>query len=274
MLTLDVAISTYQPEGIERVAKMLSPLLPQEGVKYIVSWQEHNDSYIPESLANRGDVEVYRLEKKGLSNNRNNAIDHCKGDIILIADDDLEYYPDFAEIIRKTFYTNSDLDLATFKIDFLKKKTYPKEDVALFLPFPKKFYVTSMEMAFRRESIKDLRFWPELGLGSPSMHCGEEEFFLIAAIKRALNCRFINETIAKHPSLTTGAGISPNILRGQGFIIGVLYPFTSLIRIPLKALRIYNGKNLNFFQILKFLSSGYLNSKTKWKDVPKKYKWQ
>ena len=82
MLTLDVAISTYKRDGIRKVEKMLPP--PQEGVKYVVSWQEHDDNPIPSELSSRADVEVYRLDKKGLSNNRNNAISHCKGDIILI----------------------------------------------------------------------------------------------------------------------------------------------------------------------------------------------
>lgn len=256
MLTLDVAISTYKPEGIERVAKMLAPLLPQEGVKYIVSWQEHNDAFIPESLANRGDVEVYRLEKKGLSNNRNNAIDHCKGDIILIADDDLEYYSDFSNKVINAFKQNPTMDLACFKIKFKNKKTYPSADCNLKIPLPKNYYVTSMEIAFRRESINDLRFWPELGLGAPSMHCGEEELFIFNAIKINLNCKFINSVIAIHPSDTTGNSVSKGTLSGQGFIIRKYYPLTMPIRLLIKAWRLKKTKKNPFFKSLIYLSKG------------------
>lgn len=49
MLTLDVLICTYTPDGIRRVAGMNLPAL--EGVTYIVSWQEHADAPVPDSLA-------------------------------------------------------------------------------------------------------------------------------------------------------------------------------------------------------------------------------
>lgn len=256
MLTLDVAISTYKPEGIERVTKMLSPLAPQEGVRYIVSWQEHQEADVPEYLVDRQDVEVYRLDIKGLSNNRNNAIDHCNGDVILIADDDLEYYPDFAQKVLNPFQENKELDLATFKIDFLNKKTYPYADCNLKIPLPKNYYVTSMEIAFRRESINDLRFWPELGLGAPSMHCGEEEFFIFNAIKINLNCKFINSVIAIHPSDTTGNSVSKGTLSGQGFIIRKYYPLTMPIRLLIKAWRLKKTKKNPFFKSLIYLSKG------------------
>ena len=86
MLELDIAICTYGADGPSRVAMMLLP--PEEGVRYVVSWQEHGDAVLPEILKDRKDVAVFRLDKKGLSNNRNNAIANCTGDIVLISDDD------------------------------------------------------------------------------------------------------------------------------------------------------------------------------------------
>lgn len=272
-MTLDVAISTYRPEGIHRVGKMLEGLPVNPEVKYIVSWQEHQEVGIPEALKERWDVEVYRLDVKGLSNNRNNALEHCKGDIVLIADDDLEYYPDFAEKIIKTFKKNESIDLATFKIDYSSKKSYPKDDQVLNLPFPKGYYVNSIEIAFRRESIKDLRFWPGLGLGSPSMGCGEEELFLVSSIKRHLNCRFINSTIGKHVAPTTGTTLGDSVLRGQGFVTQLIYPYTSFMRHLVKAFRIKKGGKGNFFRSVVQLSRGSLNAITSFKKIPSNMRW-
>ncbi|MCH5235400.1 MAG: glycosyltransferase family 2 protein [Muribaculaceae bacterium] len=273
MLTLDVAISTYKPEGIERVAKMLSALPSRKGVNYIVSWQQHEDALIPESLILRGDVEVHRLDLKGLSNNRNNGIDHCNGDIVLIADDDLEYTADFAEKIVKTFEENPQVDLATFKIISLNHKKYPSQNRDLELPFPKNYYISSVEIAFRRERLKGLKFYPELGLGSPKMYCGEEEFFVASAIKRGYVCRFINLDIATHSEPTTGNKISNQILRGKGFVISAIYPKTWIVRIALKAYRESRFKKTSFLNNTYQLSKGALQRLLTWQHIPKKYRW-
>ncbi len=56
MLELDIAICTYGADGPSRVAMMLLP--PEEGVRYVVSWQEHGDAVLPEILKDRKDVAV------------------------------------------------------------------------------------------------------------------------------------------------------------------------------------------------------------------------
>lgn len=272
-MTLDVAVSTNKKDGILRVEEMLKPLPVQSNVKYIVSWQDSQGLSIPEYLETRKDVEIYRLDVKGLSNNRNNAIAHCKGDIILIADDDLEYFPDFAKTVRSEFEKNPCLDLAIFKVDFLNKKTYPAKECNLSLPFPKNYFVTSMEIAFRRERVKDLRFWPEMGLGAPKMHCGEEELFVVSAIKRKLNCQFFPTFICRHPKPTTGDNISPEILRAQGFIISIIYPFSGILRIPLKAFRLKKSRKGSFFVSTKHLFQGMVDKICRFKSIPRDYRW-
>ena len=271
MLTLDVAISTYRREGILRVEKMLPS--PQKGVRYVVSWQAHGNEKIPENLSIRSDIEIHRFDIAGLSNNRNNALDYCKSDIVLIADDDLVYSHDFADKVRKAFYDYQDLDLAIFRIDFPNPKTYPEQDCVLSFPLPKNFYCCSVEIAFRRERIGDLKFWPGMGLGSKRFQCGEDELFVLAAIKRGLKCRFVNKVIACHPEESTGTKISSGILRGQGFILGRMYPLSCNARIPLKAYRLTRWQEVSFFKAVFHLSIGAFLSKVVWRRIPKCYKW-
>ena len=271
-LTLDVAISTYKPEGIKRVEQMLQTLSPREGVRYIVSWQQHEDKEVPETIQLREDVEVIRLDQKGLSNNRNNAINFASADIVLIADDDLEYDKDFVDKVLGAFEKDDDLDFALFKIRFKNEKEYPIEDCDLKIPFPKNYYVTSMEIAFRRKKSGDLRFYPEMGLGAELMHCGEEELFVFSAIKRGHKVKFFNREIASHPSETTGEKVSDSILRAQGFIISLMYPFSFFLRLPLKAWRLKKHKNTPFFSALCNLASGAVHQKLIYKKIPSCYR--
>lgn len=239
-LTLDVAVATHGKDGILRVEKMLLP--PQKGVRYVVSWQEHGDAPVPVSLVSRDDVEICRLGLRGVSNNRNNAIDHCDGDIILNSDDDLVYEKDAFVKIVEAFESDSGLDLATFRVKFHKDKPYPPDGTRLTLPFPKNYWVSCVEIAFRRECLTDVRFNPKIGPGAPELLCGEDELFVVDAVGRGKQCRHIAELICSHPHPSTGDRVSEGILKSNGFLIHHIYPTTYLLRILLKAYRLKKQK--------------------------------
>lgn len=253
-LTLDVAVSTHGKDGILKVEKMLLP--PQDGVRYVISWQEHKDAPVPDSLSGRRDVEVWRLEEKGLSNNRNNAIAHCKSDIVLIADDDLVYKADGFRVVMKAFESDPDLDLATFRAKYSHPKTYPEDRSILGTPLPKGYFVASIEIAFRRDRLSGLYFNPRLGLGSGEMLCGEEEIFLHEAIQSGKICRHIADVVCEHPHPTTGTKVTAGVLMGQGYVIRRLYGVTAFPRIFLKAWRVSKAFSVSFPKTLWHLLRG------------------
>lgn len=257
-LTLDVAVATHGKEGLKRVEKMLLP--PRDGVRYVVSWQAHDNAPIPRPIAERDDVTVCRLDVKGLSNNRNNAISHCKSDIVLIADDDLIYEPDAFQKICQTFENDPGLDLATFRVSLKNAKAYPKDRVRLQIPLPKGYFVTSMEIAFRRSNLSDVKFNALLGLGAPELVCGEEEIFLLDAIKKGLICRHIPIYICSHPTSTTGNNVSPGILMAQGYVIKRYYGATALPRLFLKAYRVSKTGKISLPDALIHLVKGSLKN--------------
>lgn len=253
-MTLDLAIATYGSEGIKRVEKMLLP--PQPGVRYVVSWQDHCGAPVPDSMRAREDVEVWRLGEKGLSNNRNNAIGHCKADVVLIADDDLIYSVDSFQRVIRAFESDEKLDLATFRVKFPREKSYPEDGSRLDIPLPKGYFVTSMELAFRRERTLGLSFNPLLGLGSGCMSCGEEEIYLWEAIRSGLVCRHVGEYICVHPTETTGGKVTPGILMGQGYVIGRYYRASAFPRLILKAYRVSRGGAVSFLRAFRYLLIG------------------
>lgn len=256
-MTLDLAMITYRPEGLDRVAKVLLP--QQQGMRYIVSWQQHENAPIPAALM-RSDVEIHRYDGIGLSNNRNNAIDHCSADIILIADDDITYLPDaFGEIIR-IFRENPSLDFATFRSEKDMDPEFPSAETSLRNPLPKGYYVTSFEMALRRSTAGGLRMCPELGLGAPRFHGGEDEMMLHTAISRGLDCRFFPITICRHPHPSTGTKTSATDgnLRAFGAVIALMHPWSSPLRVPLKAWRIARSGRAPFLRALRYITAGAL----------------
>lgn len=271
MLTLDLAMITYKPEGIRRVAAMSLPKV--EGVRYVVSWQQHEDAPVPDCLV-RDDIDIYRFDLKGLSLNRNNAIDNCKDDIILLADDDIKYTKGQLRSIIEAFENNPDTDLATFICDQPQMPAYPTAVTRLSEPLPKGYWAGSCSIAFRRTSTGDLRFHPELGLNSPRLHGGEDELFLLAAMRRGLVCKFFPIAICTHPSHSTGttAEVKPGTLRAQGCYMAIAYRYTWLPRIILKARRTSRSGNMSFMKSLGHLIAGACCS-PKVLRADRKYLW-
>lgn len=235
--TLDLLVATHRPEGILRVAQMVLP--PIAGVRYVVSWQNHQDAPVPEVLK-RPDVTILRFDGVGLSANRNNALAHCTAEVVLISDDDVICTPKRIDALRCAFRDNPQVDVATFRSDHDDMSRFPTSRVTLQSRLPKGYSVTSFEIAFRRERIGNLCFCPELGLGSPTLHGGEDEVFLLSAIRRGLTCIFFPITICAHPHPSTGtkARITPQNQMAQGAVIRLSNPATWLLRIPLKAWRL------------------------------------
>lgn len=250
-LTLDVLICTYTPAGILRVEAMDLPVVA--GVRYIVSWQEHHDAEVPASLASRTDVDVLRLDQKGLSFNRNNAIEASTADVWLVADDDLRYIPEQLNAVRRVFEENPSLDYASFMFDGSGSKIYPSSECDLTSGLPKGFYQTSFEVAVRPRGLASkLRFHPAFGLGSPWLHAAEEEMLLLTARKLKLNCRFFPIVITTHTGPTTGTRpvTDPCVLRAWGAYMYFAFPFTFPMRVPLKAWRLSRAGQSRFWTAL------------------------
>lgn len=262
-MTLDVAIATYRPEGIQRVTQMQLPSV--EGVRYVVSWQEHGDTPVPESLRRRDDVKIYRFGKSGQSLNRNNAMDHCTADIILHGDDDLVYTPEGLSGVIRTFQDNPDIDIAAFRSDRVPPKVYPSVATKLGRKLPRGYFASMIEIAVRRSTAGSLRCCPELGLASPRMHGGEDEMFLQSAIRRGLTCLFVPLTVCSHPAPSTGTkgAYTPANMRASGCTIALTYGgWESLLRVPLKAWRLARSGRARLLPALYYTAQGAIESKS------------
>lgn len=269
-MTLDVIIATLGPDGIARVASMQLPEL--QNVNYIVSWQEPGDTPIPSSLL-RPDIHIHTLTGRGLSRNRNNALEHSGADIRLIADDDLSYTPGALRAVIEAFESRPDMDMACFMYDGPDNKTYPAAECDL-RHIPKNYYVTSFEMAMRnRGSASALRYDERFGLGSRRFTLGEENELLHRVRLMGLTVRFIPIVITRHSTLTSG---NRNIHdhrahAAQGALIAIEYPCTWPLRVPLKAWRLWRAGQSPFFPTLIHGLRGSLWSIFYYRPIVKKY---
>lgn len=252
-MTLEILICTID-EGIEQVAQMV--LEQHKDISYLVSWQHSTDKEIalPKELK-RNDVKIYDLSGRGLSRNRNNCLRHATADLCLIADDDCRHSHHQLQAVIDTFAQNPNVDIATFRYSSASdQKQYPSICHNLS-NFPKGYYVTSMEIAFRRKSVQGKVWFNEhFGLGAEIFHCGEEHIFIQDAISKELTCMFFPITIVK--AVCKNRNNEPGTLMAHGAIIQLYHPKTSNLRIFLKAFRMWRKKEVSFFKAIKHMKNG------------------
>lgn len=227
MPQLEVLICTID-EGIRTACRHLPP--PQEGVAFLISWQQTEHCRVAEDeIPQRPDVRVVTLKGSGLSANRNHALQQARGDLLLIADDDVRYRPEHFRRIVAAFERYPQADLLTFQLnDFSGKpiKPYPA-DTCLYGQLPRGSYISSWEIALRRQTCRDLRFDLRFGLGAPFLGCGEEEVFVHEAFRQGRIVRYVPAVIGATNRGSTGTRFSEEarVRRAKGAVLYVFHGY-------------------------------------------------
>lgn len=230
MMSIDVLICSLN-KGIVRVDEVM--LSPRLGVHYIISYQYTDERYldlIPESLALRSDVTLYKYNGQGLSANRNLAMEKSTADLFMYADDDTHFTEDTFDLVRKSFETNPDIDMAFFTASTYtgkSLKSYPDKEIIL-TGMPKEYIVSAIEMVCRRSSVQGkIRFDERFGLGTKFLTCGEEEIWMEDAVKAGFKMKYFpikiveTSTLLKKSMIYVDAGVQ----RSYGAILYYKYGY-------------------------------------------------
>ncbi len=257
MPVLELLICTID-DGIHAIPSIL---LPQRAdVRYLVSWQQARikGSPIPDELKYREDVRVFTLQGEGLSANRNNALAHAEGDILLLSDDDTQYRPEYFDRILQAFAGHPEADFICFQgLDEAGEPIRPYPEQPFYYAHrPYGVYYCSWEIAFRRSNSLP-RFDERFGLKSAYLACGEEEIFIHDAHLRGMRILYLPIPVVQTDKETTGGRFltSPAVQRSKGAVLCYMHgPFGALLRCVKYALCL-QGKAARL-SILKNLTDG------------------
>lgn len=143
------------------------------------------------------EIEWINKKDRGLSKSRNSALKHATSEICVLADDDLEYVENYNDLIIEQFKLNPKADIITFKVEGIEKKFKNYHLKPRKLNYITSMKVSSVEIAFKLESIKkaNIRFDELFGAGS--QYCmSEENIFLTECLRKGLNIYYIPLKIA------------------------------------------------------------------------------
>lgn len=242
MTKLEVLIATYGQAGIDRLADMKLPHVPD--VRYLVSCQyAYSQPDIPSSLI-REDIRIIFSHTRGLSVNRNNLLQNASAPYCLIADDDLDFIGEGLQKVIEIFDHSPDISVISLQYtdsEGRPEKTYPSDTFPLDSP-PKGYYISSIELAFRRTDIigNNIFFNESFGVGTDRYSCGEEDIWLHDILKAGMKGRYHPVMIALHKGSSSGISRAsePSVLRAQGAVMARLFPATGMPRTVLKAWRV------------------------------------
>lgn len=234
-MTLEVIVTTMNKNLLTLLKKFYSP---EEDVIFQISHQitdqEENDylSAVKDFLTQRPDVTYHYYFEKGLSRNRNRSMEHSRGDLVLVTDDDIEFKPGAFMKVTEAFKKIPLADIITFKTEFPDGNRYKKYRSGIVKHTPRSsLRVSSFEIAYKRKSIEDMALqWDEdFGLGGNLFTNGMENIFILDAMKLKLKCYFYPETIVIHPFENSGYDYSEYLVTSKGAVFARMFGKTAYL---------------------------------------------
>ena len=191
---LTIAIATYK----ERISNALEIAEKNPTQQFLIV---HQSDHASKSTMPKNVVYIHSTEY-GISRSRNIALREVRSELLLFADDDIEYIPGFENNILDAFKENPSTDIAIFKIRGREEKKYPIYKTPHFFT---RLKACSITIACRPDRImeKRLSFDQDFGIGARYVS-GEEHIFLNASQKKRLDILKVNKAIVIHDHESSG----------------------------------------------------------------------
>lgn len=256
-MDLEILVSTMNKTSLSFLDRMFPGGKKKDLLVLIINQTSRGN----ELVSDYDDIRVINSYEKGLSKSRNLAIKNAKGDICLIADDDIKYKQGFWNIVLEAFSKHSKASVIRFKIGTFEGVDYKK-----YPAFSKRLNnlrdisgASSIEIGFRRiDIIENSIFFNELfGLGA-NFKSGEEFLFLRDVIKKSLSVYFENVEIVKHSKKRNTVVGSDDYIRACAALYHIAYKRSCYFILIKLIFSLYRNGIISFNQLYKKYDIGVL----------------
>jgi hypothetical protein len=186
------------------------------------------------ALAARPDVTVARLEGAGLARSRNAALERARGEVVLLADDDVGHPPGAFDAVRG-FFRDDPAAALLVGVSLGGDGRPRRRPVDARLSRWNAGRAASHEIAFRAAPVRaaGVRFDEGFGIGAGTPRfLGEEYVFLADCLAAGLGGRHLAVPVSVHPAPSTGDGwAGPEAARARAAVIARVFgPLAPLAR--------------------------------------------
>ncbi len=225
------------------------------------------DSYGYQEFSKEGNrVQCFSMAERGVGLNRNTALLHATGDIVLFSDEDICFYDDYREKVLSAFEQNPDADLITFnfKVDASRATYYNWKERRIrwhnYGRYPT-FAVAAKLDALRKANVS----FSLLFGGGAKYSNGEDSLFLKDCLKSGMHMYASIEEIGEEVfrESTWFSGYNQKFFTDRGVLYHFLYgklakPFS------LRFLLAHKGemcKDVSLMQAYRWMKSGIAEGK-------------
>jgi len=205
-------------------------------------------------------IRVINTLERGLPQSRNLAIKNAKGEICLVADDDVQYVKDFKQIIEEAYLNNPEAIVQTFQMvnfegelyrDYPDVKEHTKRTIES---------VNGVVITFKPGVlIKEKVFYNvHFGLGA-TFQTANEYVFMKNVLRAKIKAFFVKRIILAHPNVSSGQAIaSDRVLYARAALMYKYYGIWSYFWI-FKYLRfLIAHKHIGFHEVFQKMKIGFV----------------
>ena len=154
-------------------------------------------NYIENFTWNGYKIKYLNFNERGVGINRNNALMRATADICLFADDDMRYYDNYPDLVKRAFEKHPDADVIIFNLkESMPTRYIIRKDAKVNCMNYMRYGTARIAIKLRSVKVNSIYFNQCFGGGSEYRH-GEDTLFLTECLRKKLKIYAVPEFIAE-----------------------------------------------------------------------------
>ncbi len=257
-MKLELLVTTMHQHGFEKYHSM------NLQTPAVIANQADRNEIVEQTIRGQR-VVLVTTDTRGLSRNRNIALAHATGDILMFADDDIVFYDDYEALVMSEFEKHPEADAIKFHINQVGSRKTLNPPVR---QFKRATRCNITPYGFLGGAVKrkvfeqnSLRFDENFGTGTEN-YCGEDTIFLLDLLKKNIRLYLSPVTIGDiDQSVSTWfEGHNEKYFTISGKVLARIYPALSYLLVVRSAWKAWRSKKskLSLWGILKAYYTGVI----------------
>ncbi len=262
MNNIQVIVATMDQKDFSKVTEM------NISTDVVFANQTNETSFSQQSFDNFN-AKMISTQTQGVGTNRNIGLQYATGDIILLADDDMVYEDNYAQIISKAFDEMPQADAIVFNIitngqDMGRRLNQKSSKVRIF----NCLNYGAVRIAVRRRSLVKSRISFSTCFGGGTIYsAGEDSLFICDMLRNGLKLYTYPETIATvdQTDSTWFKGYNEKFIYDKGAFFGAAFgknAFLMCLQYLIRHSKVYKEAHLSLTQAFSLMLKGAKGYKT------------
>lgn len=215
---------------------------------------------------NIDNIHIVNVTNLGVSNNRNNLLEHAFGDICVCIDDDCKLVDNYIEIVTDFFSKHPDAEAVLFNGIVRKEsdRLIHNKSTKRVRYFNSISYGGGPGLVYKREALKKYNLRYNVNVGYPNkIYMGEDTLYLYSLVKAKVKLYRSKEVLFSIEEDVTNSiyfkGVDESFLFSKGYITSIIHPYLKRLYVIKYAFRLRHWRNNSYSlkELIKLMHEGF-----------------